>query len=124
MAPSKNTRTNVSQKRQNLSFCTKGREGENVEKIVCTPKYITVQELKKPAVVTNRLRRDYDDLKLYDRVSMKAGVRKILTTAHVIQAVNTYWMGNEDGITVLGNSDESSLISTSKIRRLTIDTNF
>ena len=100
--------------RQNnsLSFSSKGREGESVEKIVCTPRYITVEELRKPAVVTDRLRRDYDDLRQFDRVSMKAGIRKILTTSEVVKAVNAYWSGAVDDSTIGGcKNDEEVMVS-------------
>ena len=69
-------------------------------------------------MVTDRLRRDYENLKQYNRISMKAGVRKILTTTHVIEAVNSYWLGNEGSITGHGTSDESTLVSSSEERLL------
>ena len=90
MAPHKSTRSVSVSSNANVSFSTKSYEGGNVEKIICTPKYITVQELKKSDVVTDRLRRDYHDLKVFGCVLMKAGVRKILSTMDVIQAVNEY----------------------------------
>ena len=77
MAPHKGTRSAVVG--SSVSFHSRGVEGENVEKIICTPRYISVQELWKPAVVTGRLCRDYEYLKSFDRISMKCGVRKILS---------------------------------------------
>ena len=78
MAPHKGTRSTVLGK--SVSFHARSVEGGNVEQIIYTPRYISVQELRKPAVVTDRLRRDYEDLKSFDWILMKCGVRKILTT--------------------------------------------
>ena len=112
MAPHKSTRFTAVSSSQNVSFLSKGKEGENVEQIICTPKYITVQELRKTTVVTDRLHRDYQDLKSFDRVLVKCGVRKILTTIDVIQAVNNYWSGGiSDGGTLSINNDNDSLVS-------------
>ena len=113
MAPHKNKRSSTVSSNTNVSFSTKTYEGESVEKIICTPKYITVQELKKPAVVTDRLRRDYQDLKSFDRISMKSGVRKILGTVDVVKAVNDYWCdGNyPDSSSLLNSNDDDSLVS-------------
>ena len=115
MAPYKTTRiTNVaSSGNRNVSFSAKKNEGQNVERIICTPKYVTVQELKKPAVVTDRLRRDYDDLRCYDRLSMKNGVRKILQIDDVVQAVNAYWSDgtSPNATNAFNNDDDSSLVS-------------
>ena len=113
MAPHKNTRvTDVSSSNSNVSFLQGGTEGDNVEHIICTPKYITVQELRKPAVVTDRLHRDYEDLKCYGRISMKGGVRKILTMDEVIQALNAYWGdGTSPNATAAINNDDDSLVS-------------
>ena len=115
MAPYKTTRaTNVaSSGNRNVSFSPRGNEGENVERIISTPKYVTVQELRKPAVVTDWLRRDYDDLRCYDRLSMKNGVRKILQIDDVIQAVNAYWSDgtSPNATTAINNDDDSSLVS-------------
>ena len=88
MAPYKTLRTSSDQGR---TFSTKGTEGENVKKIITTPKYITIPELRKPAQVTDRLRRDYDDLVQFERSSMKNGVRKILNSSNVIKAIYDYW---------------------------------
>ena len=114
MAPHKSTRSTSFGSSNNVSFSSRGKEAENVESIVCTPKYITLCELRKPAVVTDRLRRDYQDLKSFDRVSMKAGVRKILNTSEVIKAVNSYWNGGLDNMSnaVQSNNDDDSLVST------------
>ena len=84
------------------TFASKGPEGENVQKILLTPKYITLPELKKPAAVTDRLRRDYVDLMDYNRNSMKNGVRKILNSSSVIKAIYDYW-----GKTVTSPSSDS-----------------
>ena len=115
MAPYKTTRlTNVaSSGNRNVSFSAKKNEGQNVERIICTPKYVTVHELKKPAVVTDRLRRDYDDLRCYDRLSMKNGVRKILQIDDVVQAVNAYWSDgtSPNASNTFNNDDDSSLVS-------------
>ena len=87
-------------------------EGKRVEKIICTPKYIKVHELKKPAVVTDRLRRDFDDLKGFDWVSMKCGVRRLLNAAEVIQAVSAYCnVGSSSNETATFNNDDGSLVS-------------
>ena len=119
MAPFKTTRSsnNVPNSNSKVSFLSKGTEGENVEKIICTPKYISVAELKKPAVVTDRLRRDYADLKNFDRISMKCGVRKILNLRQVVDAVNHY-QNDEDavaqipGATAFNHDNDDSLVST------------
>ena len=117
MAPHKITRSSTISSNTNVSFSTETYEGESVEKIICTPKYITVQELKKPAVVTDRLRRDYQDLKTFDRISMKSGVRKILGTIDVIKAVNDYWGNGKspDSSSLLNNNDDDSLVSEGTI---------
>ena len=115
MAPFKTTRaTNAANSsNSNVSFSPRGTEGENVERIMCTPKYFTVQELRKPVVVTDRLRRDYDDLRCYDRLSMKNGVRKILQIDDVIEAVNAYWSDGTSphATNAFNNDDDSSLVS-------------
>ena len=113
MAPHKNRKSSTVSSNNNVSFSTKTYEGESIEKIICTPKYITVQELTKPAVVTDRLRRDYQDLKSFDRISMKSGVRKILKSVDVIKAVNDYWGdGNSpDSSSLLNDNDDDSLVS-------------
>ena len=115
MAPYKTTRVTsvASSGNRNVSFSATKNEGENVKRIICTPKYITVQELKKPAVVTDRLRRDYDDLRCYDRLSMKNGVRKILQIDDVIEAVNAYWSDGTSphATNAFNNDDDSSLVS-------------
>ena len=113
MAPHKNRKSSTVSSNNNVSFSTKTYEGESIEKIICTPKYITVQELTKPAVVTDRLRRDYQDLKSFDRISMKSGVRKILGTVDVVKAVNDYWGdGNSpDSSSLLNSNDDDSLVS-------------
>ena len=119
MAPHKNTRvTDVSSSNSNVSFLQGGTEGDNVEHIICTLKYITVQELRKPAVVTDRLHRDYEDLKCYGRISMKGGVRKILTMDEVIQALNAYWGdGTSPNATAAINNDDDSLVSIVRMKK-------
>ena len=113
MAPHKSTRSTLVNNNNIVSFSSKKIEGQNVETIICTPKYITVEELKKPAVVTDRLRRDYLDLKCYDRISMKAGVRKILGLSEVIQAVNAYCSAEFNDLNAASNNnDDDSLVST------------
>ena len=111
MAPHKTRSATVSTS-NNVSFSTKGQEATNVENIICTPRYITVQELRKPAVVTDRLRRDYHDLKSFDRISMKCGVRKILSSSETIQAVNAYWNDEFSPLNVTpSNNNDDSLVS-------------
>ena len=71
-----------------------------------------MDELKKPAVVTDRLRRDYEDLKIYDRLSMKGGVRTILRMDEVAQTVNAYWNTDSNNSNNSADSnDEDSLVS-------------
>ena len=113
MAPHKSTRSTPVASSNIVSFSSKGKEGQNVENIICTPKYITVQELRKPAVVTDRLRRDYFDLQSFDRISMKCGVRKIMGHAYVIQAVNTYWSDecSDFNASSSNNNDDDTLVS-------------
>ena len=117
MAPYKTTRSNnVPNSNSKVSFLSKGTEGENVEKIICTPKYISVAELKKPAVVTDRLRRDYADLKSFDRISMKCGVRKILNLRQVVDSVNNYQQDEDavaqiPGSTAFSHDNGDSLVS-------------
>ena len=119
MAPHKGTRsTPVS---SNVSFRPKGVEGDNVERVICTPRYITIPELRKPAVVTDRLHRDYGDLKTFDRTSMKCGVRKILTTDEVISAVNVYWSDGcipNTSINSYANNEDDSLVSIKEVRKI------
>ena len=112
MAPHKSTRSTLVNNNNIVSFSTKNIEGKNVAIIICTPKYITVEELKKPAVVTDRLRRDYHDLKSFDRISMKCQVRKILSSSETIQAVNAYWNDEFSQLNVTpSNNDDDSLVS-------------
>ena len=62
-------------------------------------------------MITDRLRRDYQDLKVFDRVSMKADVRKILSTMDVIKAVNEYWGGaNAATSSSFLHNDDDSLV--------------
>ena len=113
MAPHKGTRL-ASSNTKSVSFHARGAEGENVERIICTPRYITLQELRKPAVVTDRLRRDYADLAVFDRTSMKCGVRKILTTTQVVNAVNAYWgeeQSPKNAATGFTANEDDSLVS-------------
>ena len=120
MAPHKGTRSTPTS--SNVSFRAKGPEGENVERIICTPRYISIPELKKPAVVTDRLRRDYGDLKTFDRISMKCGVRKILTSDEVVNAVNAYWSDgynpNASTSTSYANNEDDSLVSIEKGKKI------
>ena len=68
------------------AFSSKGPEGELVRNVLTNkPKYISLGELKRPAIVTDKLMRDYLDFKGYDRESMKGGVRSILQTKEVKQ---------------------------------------
>ena len=120
MAPRKNTTKNTtatSSTSSHVSFLARGTEGENVERIICTPKYITLDELRKPATVTDRLRRDYQDLKVYDRKSMKGGIQRILKFPDVIKAVNEYW--NSPSInsnkSADSNDEDDSLVSVEKL---------
>ena len=113
MAPHKTLpKINTSASNSNVSFSARGPEGVNVEHIICTPKYVTMDELKKPAVVTDRLRRDYEDLKIYDRLSMKGGVRTILRMDDVAQTVHAYWNTDSNNSNNSADSnDEDSLVS-------------
>ena len=119
MAPYKTTRsTIVDLGNINLGLLSKGKEGDNMEKINCMPRYIKVHKLKKPGVVTDRLHRDYEDLRSFDWILMKCGVRKILTLANVVQAVNAYWNGissSNEGASV--KNDDDSLVSYKKYER-------
>ena len=111
MAPHK-TRSVAVKSNNIVSFSSKGEEATNVQNIICTPRYITVPELRKPAVVTDRLRRDYHDLNSFDRVSMKCVVRKILSSSAVIQIVNAYWSDDCIPLSASTNSnDDDSLVS-------------
>ena len=81
------------------SFAVTGHEGASVKRILKdSAKYITVHELRTPAKVVDKLRRDFADLGLFNRNSMKLGVRKILQLQEVVTAVNGHW----------GNSVEAS----------------
>ena len=119
MAPHKGTRsTPVS---SNVSFHAKGVEGDNVERVICTSRYISIPEVRKPAVVIDRLRRDYGDLKTFDRISMKCGVRKILTSDEVVNAVNAYWSDEctpNTSTTSYANNEDDSLVSIEKVRNI------
>ena len=75
-------------------------------------------------MVTDRLRRDCQDLKVFDRVLMKAGVRKILSTIDVIKAVNEYWGGtNAATSSSFLHNDDDSLVSGFYLLFFTAKTN-
>ena len=104
-------------KRQKLlngkAFKAKGKEGTTVKNIVMgKPKYITIGELRKPANVTDKLRRDYMDFKSYDRDSMRTNVRNILNQKEVRHAVAKFW-GTLDGTedSVGDSSDDEKIVS-------------
>jgi hypothetical protein len=76
------------------SFSVSGDEGKAVKKILCQKaKYISVLELRTPAKVVDKLRRDFADLNEFNRNSMKLGIRKILNSQEVVQCVNQFWGG-------------------------------
>ena len=88
-------------------FKVKSPGGDSVKNILMgRPKYISLDELCKPAQVTDRLRRDFSDLKQYDRNSMKNAVRKMLQTNEIKGAVIQFWDG--DGTNGLEGGDEAS----------------
>ena len=74
------------------SFKVKGPEGQTVKRILLErPRYITTKELRKPAAVTDKIRRDFPDLQSFCRNSMKVGVRKLLVSQEVHVAVQKHW---------------------------------
>ena len=92
------TRANKKQKKgeEGNPFSSSGEEGMAVKKILTESKqYITVQELRTPAKVVDKLRRDFANLKEFNRNSMKIGVRKILQHQEVVQKVNQFWGGRD-----------------------------
>ena len=90
------------------SFSVTGHEGASVTRILKdSAKYITVQELRTPAKVVDKLRRDFNDLGVFNRSSMKLGVRKILQLQEIVAAVNGHW-----GISIEASElDEDHVVS-------------
>jgi hypothetical protein len=97
------------------SFAVLGEEGKAVKKILLdTHRYITVHELRTPAKVVDKLRRDFDDLGEYNRNSMKLGVRKILNSQEVVSAINGQWGGEmEPRESTTTDGEETHVVSTS-----------
>ena len=89
-------------------FSSTGDEAKAVKKILTENKqYITVQELRTPAKVVDKLRRDFANLKEFNRNSMKLAVRKILQHVEVVQKVNQFWGGGtEIGQDILNDHHE------------------
>ena len=95
------------------SFSVQGQEGTAVKKILKdSSKYITVHELRTPAKVVDKLRRDFADLTQYNRSSMKLGVRKILNLQEVVVAVNGHWGADVEASDP--NHDEDNIVSTTR----------
>ena len=96
------------------TFKVKGQEGATVKNIFMgKPKYVTMAELKRPAMVTDKLRRDYLDFNSFDRDSMRQNVRNILNQKEVKTAVAGFWgatlPSTED--TVDDSSDDEKIVS-------------
>ena len=94
-------------------FSSTGDEAKAVKKILTESKqYITVQELRTPAKVVDKLRRDFANLKEFNRNSMKIGVRKILQHQEVVQKVNQFWGGvAQIGQDVLNDHEDEHVVS-------------
>ena len=109
------TRANKKQKKgeEGNPFSSSGEEGMAVKKILTESKqYITVQELRTPAKVVDKLRRDFANLKEFNRNSMKIGVRKILQHQEVVQKVNQFWGGvAQIGQDVLNDHEDEHVVS-------------
>jgi hypothetical protein len=78
-----------------------------VDTFLSRPRYVSVQELRSPARVTDRLRKDNPRFLSYDRSSMKNYVRKVLISKDVQNAVQKHWEENEDH----GNESDEGLVS-------------
>ena len=97
------TRNQYTRTPPSKSFNYKGPEGGKVRHIlISTSKYISVDELRKPAQVTDRLRLDNADLMAFDRNSMKNAVRRFLLTREVEEAVRTFWNDHTSSVTATG----------------------
>ena len=96
------------------SFSATAEEGKAVKIFLTdTPQYITVPELRTPAKVVDKLRRDFGNLKEFNRNSMKIGIRKILNQKDVVQSVNQFWGGGTDKA-LLGSELEDHVVSTTR----------
>ena len=96
------------------SFSVQGDEGKAVKFFLAeTKQYITVHELRTPAKVVDKLRRDFLDLSGYNRASMKMGVRKILNLQEVVVSVNAHWGVVEPR----DELDEDHVVSTTRAER-------
>ena len=111
----RSTRTNKKRKagEEGNPFSSSGEEAMAVKKILTEHKqYITVQELRTPAKVVDKLRRDFANLKEFNRNSMKIGVRKILQHQEVVQKVNQFWGGGtEIGQEILNDHEDQHVVS-------------
>lgn len=102
--------TRTSNPRQVNRFSAKSDHGQAVLELIKTrPKYVTVSELRKPAQVVDKLRRDFPEYLEYDRNSMKTTVRKFLLSLEVETAVKKFW-NSEDG-----NISDSNVVSKSML---------
>ena len=93
-------------------FSSSGEEGKAVKKILTEHKqYITVHELRTPAKVVDKLRRDFANLKEFNRNSMKIGIRKLLQQQEVVQKVNQFWGGGtEIGLDILNDHEDMNTV--------------
>ena len=110
------SRHNSNNDEETLSFRTTHKDGKFVrEKLVSEPNryFTTVKCLRKPAEVTDKLRRAHGRLLAYNRDSMKGGVGRLLKEDEVREIVVRFFEntgtgggGNEDD-----NEDEDDIVS-------------
>ena len=101
---------------ETLSFCTTHKDGKFVrERLVIEPNryFTTAKCLRKPAEVTDKLRRAHRRLLAYNRDSMKGGVGRLLKEDEVREfVVKFFWdQGTGEGGNEDDNDDEDDVVS-------------
>ena len=89
---------------------------KNKQHLISNPQYLSVEELNRPAPVTDRLRRNFPEMLAFDRNSMKAVVRKLLISKEIRDKVHNHWSSAAPGApdSIGGNSDDDQVVSTVK----------